>query len=122
MLNFHFSQDATQLITQVGEYSEWILLSSLLFVVAWVRFNSPPSNRSGTTFALFFFGVIFYYALIVALWLLLTIAISQGSIGLSYLPGVPVQAGQRRRRSIQSGLFCRAFYCCRLTISSGQSN
>jgi hypothetical protein len=53
-------------------------------VVAWTRFNSPPGNRSGTTYALFFFGVIFYYALILALWLLLTIVISQGTIGLSY--------------------------------------
>jgi hypothetical protein len=71
-------------IVQVIQYSEWIVPASLLFVVAWVRFNSPPTNRSGTTFALFFFGVIFYFALILALWLVVAIAISQGSIGLSY--------------------------------------
>ena len=109
MLNFHFSQDATQLITQVGEYSEWILLSSLLFIVAWVRFNSPPSNRSGTTFALFFFGVIFYYALIVALWLLLTIAISQGSIGLSYLPGIQFKLGSEGVDQYKAAFFAVLF-------------
>ncbi len=67
---------------QAIQYSEWIVPASLLFVVAWVRFNSPPTNRSGTTFALFFVGVIFYYALILALWLVVAIAISQGSVGL----------------------------------------
>jgi hypothetical protein len=84
MGNLLHTSEPTQLIAQAAEYSEWIILASLLFVVAWARFNSPPSNRSGTTFALFFFGVIFYYALIIALWLLLTIVISQGTIGLSY--------------------------------------
>ena len=68
-------------IEQGIQYSEWIVPASLLFVVAWVRFNSPPTNRSGTTFALFFFGVIFYFALILALWLVVAIVISQGSIG-----------------------------------------
>jgi hypothetical protein len=107
--NLHFSQDAAQLITQIGEYSEWILLSSLLFVVSWARFNSPPSNRSGTTFALFFFGVIFYYALIVALWLLLTIAISQGSIGLSYLPGVQFKLGSEGVDQYKAAFFAVLF-------------
>jgi hypothetical protein len=107
--NLYFSQDAAQLITQIGEYSEWILLSSLLFVVSWVRFNSPPSNRSGTTFALFFFGVIFYYALIVALWLLLTIAISQGSIGLSYLPGVQFKLGSEGVDQYKAAFFAVLF-------------
>jgi uncharacterized membrane protein required for colicin V production len=44
----------------------------LLFIAAWSKFNTPPTNRSGTTFALFFFGVIFYYALILALWVLVS--------------------------------------------------
>jgi hypothetical protein len=38
---------------------EWIVSALLLLVVAWVRFNTPPTNRSGTTFALFYFGVVF---------------------------------------------------------------
>jgi hypothetical protein len=42
------------LIAQAVQYSEWIIPALLLFVVAWVRFNPPPTNRSGTTFALFF--------------------------------------------------------------------
>jgi hypothetical protein len=64
-----------------------LLISPVLFlyVVALVQFNSPPTNRSGTTFALFFVGVIFYYALIIALWLLVTIAITQGMVGLAFL-------------------------------------
>ncbi len=70
------------LIAQSVQYGEWIIPTLLLYVVAWARFNSPPTNRSGTTFALFFLGAVFYYALIIALWLLVTIAISQGSIGL----------------------------------------
>ena len=72
----------TQAIVQRGE---WIIPTVLLLVVAWTRFNSPPTNRSGTTFVLFFFGVLFYYALIVALWLLVIISISQGSIGFDLL-------------------------------------
>src|SRR5271170_1506159 len=69
---------------EIVQRSEWIIPVLLLFVVAWTRFNSPPTNRSGTTFVLFFFGVIFYYALIVALWLLVIIGVSQGSIGFDW--------------------------------------
>src|SRR5262249_61098133 len=65
--------------------SEWIIPAALLVVVAWSRFNSPPTNRSGTTFVLFSFGLIFYYALIVALWLLVIIAVIQASIGFDKL-------------------------------------
>ncbi|MCA1458778.1 hypothetical protein I6F35_37405 [Bradyrhizobium sp. BRP22] len=65
--------------------SEWIIAILTLYVVAWTRFNSPPTNRSGTTFALFFFGVIFYYALIVVLWLLVMIGLVQGSIGFDWV-------------------------------------
>ena len=78
-------------IAQALHYSEWIVPALLLFVVAWVRFNSPPTNRSGTTFALFFFGVIFYYALIIPLWLLVAIALSQGSLGLKSFRDGPAQ-------------------------------
>ena len=53
---------------------EWVIPGLLLLVVAWNKFNTPPTNRSGTTFALFFFGVIFYYALILALWLLVSMS------------------------------------------------
>ena len=42
-------------------------------------------DRSGTTFALFFFGVTFYYALIVALWVLVMIGLVQGSIGFDWI-------------------------------------
>jgi len=70
---------------QLIQSSEWIIPAVLLIVVAWSRFNSPPTNRSGTTFVLFSFGLIFYYALIVALWLLVIIAVSQGSIGFDKL-------------------------------------
>jgi hypothetical protein len=72
------------LFAQIIQYSEWIISASLPFIVAWVKFNSPPTNRSGTTFALFFFGVIFYYSMILTLWIIMTIVVSGGSIGLSY--------------------------------------
>jgi hypothetical protein len=72
--------------------SEWIIPASLLFIVAWNRFNTPPTNRSGTTFLLFFFGVIFYYALIVAQWLLVIIGVSQGSIAFDWLGKVLTKA------------------------------
>jgi hypothetical protein len=54
--------------------SYWVVPALLLLVVAWNKFNSPPTNRSGTTFALFSFGAIFYYALILALWLLVSVS------------------------------------------------
>ncbi len=60
---------------------EWIVPALLLLVVSWVRFNTPPTNRSGTTFALFYFGLTFYYCLILALWLLVTVS----GIGFSNL-------------------------------------
>src|SRR5262249_48859288 len=33
------------------------------------RFNTPPTNRSGTTFALFYVGIFFYFSMLVAVWL-----------------------------------------------------
>ena len=77
-------------IAETVTFSEWIASASILFVVAWVRFNSPPTNRSGTTFGLFAFGVIFYYSIIIALWLIITIIITQGSIGLSYFGQIQI--------------------------------
>ena len=63
--------------------SEWVIPAILLFFVAWNKFNSPPTNRSGTTFARFLFGAIFYYALILALWFM----VSVGGIGFaSFVP------------------------------------
>ena len=70
---------------QLIQSSEWIIPAALLVIVAWSRFNSPPTNRSGTTFVLFSVGLTFYYALIVSLWLLVIIAVSQGSIGIGKL-------------------------------------
>jgi hypothetical protein len=70
--------------------SEWVVPALLLLIVAWVRFNNPPTNRSGTTFALFYFGVIFYYALILALWLLVTV----GGIGFGSLAAAKEQVAQ----------------------------
>ena len=73
------------IIQEIVTRSEWIIAVLALYVVAWTRFNSPPTNRSGTTFALFFFGVVFYYALIVALWVLVMIGLVQGSIGFDWV-------------------------------------
>lgn len=73
------------IIREVVVNSQWIIAILALYVVAWTRFNSPPTNRSGTTFALFFFGVTFYYALIVALWVLVMIGLVQGSIGFDWI-------------------------------------
>jgi hypothetical protein len=70
---------------QIINSSQWIVPALLLIVYAWGRFNSPPTNRSGTTFVLFSVGLTFYYALIVSLWLLVIIAVSQGSIGIGKL-------------------------------------
>jgi hypothetical protein len=65
--------------------SEWTIAIVALYVVAWNRFNAPPTNRSGTTFALFFWGVIFYYALMIALWLVVMVGLAQGSIGFDWI-------------------------------------
>lgn len=73
------------IIREIVTKSEWIIAVSALFVVAWARFNSPPTNRSGTTFMLFFWGVIFYYALMIPLWLVVMIGLVQGSIGFDFV-------------------------------------
>ena len=78
-------QQSQQLVYQILQQSAWLIPALFLFIVAWVRFNQPPTNRSGTTFALFYFGVMLYYCLIIALWLLVIIAVAQGSIGLDWV-------------------------------------
>ena len=60
----------------------WVASGLLLFVVAFVRFNKPPTNRAGTTFFLFYTGVFFYYALLVGLWLFVIVLLSSGGYGL----------------------------------------
>jgi hypothetical protein len=60
----------------------WIASGLLLFVVALVRFNRPPTNRTGTTFLLFYTGLLFYYALLIGLWLLVIVLLSAGSYGI----------------------------------------
>ena len=75
------------IIEAIVTKSQWIIAILALFVVAWARFNSPPTNRSGTTFALFFWGVIFYYALMIPLWLVVMIGLVQGSIGFDFIVG-----------------------------------
>ncbi|MDD1535867.1 hypothetical protein DCM78_18440 [Bradyrhizobium sp. WBOS04] len=73
------------IIREIVTHSQWIIALLALFVVAWARFNSPPTNRSGTTFAMFFWGVIFYYALMIPLWLVVMIGLVQGSIGFDFI-------------------------------------
>ena len=68
-------------VAQLSEWIPWVMSAAMLIVYARARFNSPPTNRSGTTFALFFFGLIFYCALIVALWIVVIVAVRQGGIG-----------------------------------------
>jgi hypothetical protein len=69
-------------------YSEWIIPVPLLFLIAWVQFNKPPTNRSGTTFAWFSVGLIIYCLLIAVLWLLVILAIHQGTLGFDKFPFV----------------------------------
>jgi hypothetical protein len=73
------------IFSEIVTKSEWIIAVLALYVVAWTRFNSPPTNRSGTTFALFFFGLTFYFALLIPLWLLVMIGLYQGSIGFDWI-------------------------------------
>jgi hypothetical protein len=40
-----------------------------LFLAAAQKFNTPPTNRSGTTFARFHIGMLFYFSMLVAVWL-----------------------------------------------------
>lgn len=77
----HALAQTIDLFPYLVQPAEWIVSALMLIVVACERFNTPPTNRSSTTFALFSFGLIFYYALIVALWLVVTIAVRQGAIG-----------------------------------------
>jgi hypothetical protein len=63
----------------------WIVSGLLLFVVAFVRFNRPPTNRTGTTFFLFYTGMFFYYALSVGLWLFVIVLLGTGGYGLGKL-------------------------------------
>jgi hypothetical protein len=65
----------------------WLISGLSLFVVAWVRFNKPPTNRAGTTFLLFYSGMVFYYALLLGLWLLVILLLTGSGYGLSKIGG-----------------------------------
>jgi hypothetical protein len=70
----------------------WLIPALFLFVAAWVNFNTPPTNRASTTFALFYFGMIIYYALLVALWLLVVITISKPAAQFGLIGPAPFAA------------------------------
>jgi hypothetical protein len=72
-------------VSHVVHYSEWLIPVPVLIAIAWVRFNSPPTNRSGTTFVLFSVGLMLYCLLIVVLWLMVIIAVSEGGVGFDKL-------------------------------------
>jgi hypothetical protein len=74
-------------VSQVLQYSEWLIPVPVLIAIAWVRFNSPPTNRSGTTLVMFSVGLMLYCLLIGVLWLLVIIGLTQGSLGLDQLHG-----------------------------------
>ena len=46
----------------------WAVPGLCLFLAAWQGFNRPPTNRSSTTFALFYFGMLIYFTLLLAIW------------------------------------------------------
>jgi hypothetical protein len=66
-------------------YFCWIVPVLVLFVVAWVRFNDPPTNRSGTTYFLFYLGIAFYAALLVGIWFFVIVSLKAGGLGLGAL-------------------------------------
>ena len=74
-------------MSQLVQYSEWLIPVPVLIAIAWVRFNSPPTNRSGTTFVMFSIGLMLYCLLIGVLWLLVIIGLTQGSLGFNKLHG-----------------------------------
>ena len=76
----------------------WIVPALLLFVATWVKFNGPPTNRSGTTFALFHCGVLFYFALLISLWLLVIVLLYGGGSGLDKLGFLAVGDPQAREQ------------------------
>jgi hypothetical protein len=69
------------MVGQLVQYGEWLIPGPVLIAIAWVRFNSPPTNRSGTTFLMFSLGLTLYCLLVVVLWFLVIIAVSQGTLG-----------------------------------------
>lgn len=64
----------------------------ILAVAAWQAFNTPPTNRAGTTFFLFCLGCAFYFVLLVVLWLVTYAVLSKGGLGLLGLAVDPTVA------------------------------
>ena len=81
----------------------WAVPGLLLLIVAWVGFNRPPTNRSGTTFLLFHLGVAFYYALLIAIWLFVIVLLQSGSSGIEYVSRL---VGDRRECSRSDRRLC----------------
>src|SRR5207248_9977163 len=73
------------MVAQLVQYGEWLMPAPVLIAIAWVRFNSPPTNRSGTTFLMFSVGLMLYCLLIEVLWFLVIITVGQSSIGCDKL-------------------------------------
>ena len=80
----------------------WIASILLLLVAASHKFNTPPTQRSGTTFFLFYCGLSLYYLLLLILWMAVIVLIEGGlfqifgqlvpQIKSEFKPAVPLLA------------------------------
>jgi hypothetical protein len=68
----------------------WVLPGLCLFAVAWLGFNRPPTLRGSTTFALFYFGLSMYFALLVGIWGFVFVLLSKW--GVARLFGIKIGA------------------------------
>lgn len=58
----------------------WTASLLLVLIAAGHKFNTPPTQRSGTTFFLFHFGLALYYLLLLMLWTAALLMIRQGML------------------------------------------
>jgi hypothetical protein len=54
----------------------------LLFIFSSQKFNTPPTNRSNTTFVMFYVGVLLYFFMFVAVWVCIMALLESGGAAL----------------------------------------
>jgi len=70
----------------------WMLPALGLLFASWAYFNSPPTNRTGTTFALFYFGLVIYSTLVFVLWFLVILVMAKPAAWLGATDVLPAFA------------------------------
>ena len=82
----------------------------VLFFAAWQRFNTPPTNRTSTTFALFYVGMLLYFSMFLGAWFCVIFILKSGGAAIFRLNPDIINASEELVPAIAAFLVAMGSY------------